>query len=480
MRHWTRRDLGKTAAAGALLGGGGLALTACAGGATSAHPSVATPAVEITFGPWNPGLPITAVITQVMGEALQGFTRAHPGIRVKVVPPPGGCCNPAALTAALVAGAAPDIVINNQFGPYAVGGYLLPLDAYLQRDNVNPDIWSPAQMRSFRTAQGTFALPTYFNTTCYFLNLSAFDAAGLNYPSPAWTHQDFVRVAAALSGTSGAQRKFGCNLWWWTAQAWGSDWAFAAFGGAKVGSGGLHCLLNEPKSVQAGDWIYQQVLWPQIGATQDTFGGYTKQFVSGQTAMSVQQTGTLLTAVAQLATAGLKWDIQPFPVFPAGRTCFGGDQFYAINGRSKHPEQAWELLKWLCAGTEWQAAMMKLFLSAPALNALWPQWEATIQAVAPPLRGKQIHWFSDAAIHGYAIPAQYFLLDDLSAETIISGLFGALTARRTGVRAAFNQAATQVNALEAAARKQPQTTLRQQVNSRSKEKARLTRLFGAG
>jgi hypothetical protein len=47
------------------------------------------------------------------------------------------------------------------------------------------------------------------------------------------------------------------------------------------------------------------VVWPQVGTKQNTYGGYIHQLVSGQTVMSVQQTGDLLTAVTELAARPL-------------------------------------------------------------------------------------------------------------------------------------------------------------------------------
>jgi len=479
----SRRRFCISAGAAAVLAAGS-ALTACAraAGGRVARPQVSSTAITVSFSPWTEGNAWTTAITTVMQEVVGAFEQANPGIRVKLVPPPGGCCNPGALTAGLIAGTAPDVVVNNNFGGYAAGGYFLPLDPYLQRDNVQVGIWSTQQIRSFQgwSPAGLLALPVYFNTAAYTVNLSAFDQAGLSYPDPQWTHADFTRTAQALSAPNGAKPRFGCNLWFWTGQAWGSDWIFRAFSGAKVGPGGASCALAEGPAIAAADWIYEGIVWPKVGTTQDTFGGYTQQFVSGQTVMSVQQTGTLLTAVTDLVHAGMKWDIYPFPIFPAGRAAFGGDQFYALNGRTKHPEQAWALLKWVTADTEWQRAMIKLFLIAPALNALWPEWETTVQAVAPPLQGKAVHWFADAAVGGYAYPTSYFRYMDAEAETIIQNYFSGLYGQRYTVGTALTQAARQVNALEtSAAGSPPPPSLQQQQAAQGLEQQRLQQMFAA-
>ncbi len=351
----TRRRRLCRAAAGAVtaaLGAGGCDLDAPGGRARGA---LAHGIVTLTFSPWTAGGTWTATVQRLLARSIAPFEAANPGLRVRLVPPPGGCCNPAALTAALVAGTAPDIVLNNNIGGYASGGFLLPLTGYMHRDNIDPGLWSPAQIASFRdwTTGAVLALPTYYNTTAYLVNLTALDELGAGYPDPAWTADAFVRLARRLSGTRGNSRRFGCNLWFSETQAWGVDWIFRAFGGRKVLHGGAGCGLAEPASVHAGDWLYQEFLWPQVGTTKSAYGGALAQFVGGRTVISVQQTGALLDTVTELAATSIRWDIYPFPVFPAGRACFGGDQYYAINALTRHPDQAWELLRWLSAEVSW-------------------------------------------------------------------------------------------------------------------------------
>ncbi len=474
-----RRRFG--AAAAGLVAAAGLGGCGPRSAAAKAKPAVAHGVITISFSPWSAGA-WTPTIQRLLAQAVAPFEAANHGLKVQLVPPPGGCCNPAALTAALVAGTAPDIVLNNDFGGYAEGGYFLPLDAYLRRDNLDTHLWSPAQIASFRSWKGgqLLALPTYYNTAAYLVNLTTLDSAGISYPDPAWTHDAFLNLARRLSGSSGGKQRFGCNLWYWTSQAWGSDWIYRAFGGSKVEPGGMHCGLATPASLAAGDWIYPQVLWSKAGTTQDTYGGYTAQFVTGRTAMSVQQTGTLLAAVTQLAATNIKWEIYPFPVFPAGRASFGGDQFYAISALTPHPEQAWALLRWLSAETQWQKAAIRIFLMAPALLSLWPEWISIVQSVAPPLRGKQVKWFADAAMHGYAYPSSYFRYVDATAETIIQGCFSELAARKTSVRQAFTSAAKQIDALETANAKAPVTTLSQQRSAGKQQRGRIGQMFLQG
>ncbi len=473
-----RRRLGRMVAGSlaAALGAGGCAAVSPGRGA---RPLVSHGVVTLSFSPWTAGGTWTATVQRLLASGIAPFEAANRGLRVRLVPPPGGCCNPAALTAALVAGTAPDIVLNNNIGGYASGGYLLPLTTYLRRDNIDLRLWSPAQIASFRdwNNRDLLALPTYYNTTAYLVNLTVMDQLGMGYPDPAWTSGDFARLARSLSGTQGGGRRFGCNLWFSESQAWGVDWIFRAFGGRKVLHGGAACGLSEAASVAAGDWLYHEFLWPQVGTTKAASGGALAQFASGRTVLSVQQAGGLLATVTQLAGTTMKWDIAPFPVFPAGRACFGGDQYYAISALTRHPDQAWELLRWLSAETSWQLSVMRIFLMAPALLSLWPQWIRLIQALAPPLRHKNVQWFGHAAMHGYAYPTSYFRYVDASAEAILQGAFTALGQRRTTVRQAFVAAARQVDALERSNAGAAAPGLRSLRSSERRARTRVKRMF---
>jgi ABC-type glycerol-3-phosphate transport system substrate-binding protein len=443
-----------------LAAGSAAALGACGPArASPARPQVATPRRRIRFSPWFTAAPWSRV-QPLLAEALAPFQAAQRGLEVVLVPPPGGCCNPGALAAAVIAGTAPDVLLNNNFGPLVESGYLLALDSYLSQDNVNLRLWSEAQMASFVSGGSTYALPTYCNTAAYFVNLSVFDDLGLGYPDPGWDSTEFLRLARRLTGSSGGQHRYGCNLWWWTGQGWGSDWILRGFGGAKVGGAGTSCELGTEGSVAAGRWIYEEVLWPGVGTCQDTLGGYEQQFATGQTVMSVQQTGTLASGVTSLGRQNVKWAIYPFPAFPAQRAVFGGDQFYAINATTAQPQDSWELLRWVCAETAWQRTMIRMFLMAPALISLWEEWRASVAAIAPVLEGKDLAAFSDPAVSGYAIPSGYFRYSDAQAETIIGQAYAALFARRqTAVTAVFRQTAGEIDALEATGAAQRAATL---------------------
>ncbi len=122
---------------------------------------------------------------------------------------------------------------------------------------------------------------------------------------------------------------------------------------------------------------------------------------------------------------------------------------------------------------------MRIFLMAPALLSLWPQWIRLVRSLAPPLRHKNVQWFADAARHGYAYPTSYFRYLDASAEAIIQGYFTALSQRKTSVRQAFTSAARQVDALERSNAGGSVSGLRTLRAARQRTRTRIARMFAA-
>lgn len=435
--------------AGAIVAGTGAALAGC-GRVPAATPQTAHGSLTLLFQPVVEGGLASARAAEE--EVLAGFLAQNRGVRLALQNPAGSQAN----VAAIQAGRGPDVFWDFHYAPYLAAGALLRLDPYLSRDNVDPDIWSPAQMSTLRTAtptfSGTFALPAFFGTMVYAINLGDLHQKGAPPPAPGWTATDFVTLAARLSGTQkNGQRHYGASMEWYTNQTNDGEvhWLFGAFGGTYINGSGTAVEITLPPSLEAGRWLYEELLWPEF-AVERTPGGTASEFVAGR--MSMAAVGNwALEGLVDLLPAGLDFDFFPFPVFPTGRTTFGTDDFYAIAATTKHPEQAWALLRWLSAEPAWQQAQIRLQLLSPALNALWPQWVEVVQQATPALKGKAVRWFADAATGAYALPPQYFVAADTQAQGLMGQALATLHARRSTVAAAFLQAEEAINPLVAAA-----------------------------
>ena len=442
---------------GALVGAAGLALEACAAkpplglGSTAtgrAHPTATNNPTVLHVQPLVEGGLHSAATAEA--AVVAAFENAHPGVRVQMSDPAGTT----AILKAIAAGQGPDVFWDYHYAPYLEKSALLGLDEFLSRDNVDADLWSAAQMTTFRVStsavSGTFALPCFFGTQVYAVNLADFDSKGITRPDPNWTYGDFAATARKLAGTGqNGQRHYGAEMQWYQDQTGDGEirWLFNAFHGAYIDGTGMNLQIASPESIAAGQWIYEELLWLKTAQERQS-GQSAAQFASGQVTMATIGNWGLKSLV-QSVKPTLDFDFLPFPIFPAGRTAFGTDDFYAISATTKQPELAWQFLKWLSAEPDWQRAQIRLQLLSPALNALWPEWVEAVQGAAPALKGKAVHWFADAATNAYALPPQYFAAADTEAQAAVGGYLSRLHAQQMHVDIAFRQAQDEVNQLVA-------------------------------
>ncbi len=422
----------------------GSGLTACG---PAARPSVQDPVVTVVFQPHLVGMPSgnrqTAV--RLVNEALAQFSShgGSKGIRIRPVFSLGTTHT----LAALLAGSGPDVVSDWVYAPFVDHGLLLPLDSYFKRDAVDTTKWSRGQLDVYRRGGQTYAVPAFTGTVVYAYNQGLFDQLGRPYPTPAWDAKGFVDVCRSMTGNTGGQKRWGGMLYQWdNTLGNGAGWVFNAFGGSVMNQSGTKGTLGSPGSLAAGRWMFHELYWPQICANIST-PMFWQLMPKGLLAMEPIGSWSLVQKV--LGYQGLKWDILPFPVLPAGRTTLGNDDFFGVSSQSKHPDAAWSVVRWASLGRFWNTFNIKIQLLTPARNDLWDYWVQTVQQVAPPLRGKQLQWFADAAVHGYALAPQYYRYNNAVATSAVgSWLFKLFTRTESSVRTAFLGADAQVDAIE--------------------------------
>ncbi len=399
-------------------------------------------------------------------QVLDEFESAHRGIRVQQV----GFLSTAANMAAIIAGRAADVFPDEApaYAGYVEQGMLLRLDPYLQRDAVDPSIWSPSLVQTFRTATGTYGLSRDINVYVFAVRLSDFDALGLSYPSPDWTYVEFADLAAALARPS-PSRRYGAVF---SGGILGFREVIAGFGGSITNATHTLQTLTSAAGAAAGKWLFEGLVWPGAVA----LGGAPNL---GDDSASVQeiQGHSLLTLFEQWGSA-FKWALYPPPQYPHGRFGNLGAAFWAINAGTRHPDAAWTLLHWLSAEPVYQRFMMKTFLFPPALTALMTEWRQTVESVAPGLRGRGLRWIVEGARQGWGVPQPHFRYANVQAFLIDDQWWQRLLQRTVGVPTAFGQADAQVNALEAVAAREAPISLATLQAAQLRARRRLQQMFG--
>lgn len=279
-------------------------------------------------------------------EALvRRFEAAHPDIRVKLMWVPATQYQTKFKTLA-AAGQAPDLV---ECGDVWIA-YMLPfmqdVSGFVERDaaEIQIDDFYPEVLRACQHEGRYYFLASGMNVSLLYYNRTLFDRAGLAYPTDTWTWADYLAAGQAIMKLPDAGKGgvWGADLM----TGWWGEWLiFVRQAGGRLFNDDLtECLLDRPEAV-AGLHMYIDRVTTYRFAPPAGFGP-NNEFASGKLAMWYG--GHSERWKTYNAMPGLDWDIQVLPIGPAGRA--GGEiavRAYGITRTSKHPEAAWELMKFM-------------------------------------------------------------------------------------------------------------------------------------
>jgi ABC-type glycerol-3-phosphate transport system substrate-binding protein len=446
----TRR--GVLAAAGAALASGVLA--GCgAQAALAPRPAARAPVVLSLLPPlcWPGGVGPT--LWGVLYAAMEPFRRAHPGVEVRLF---GNQGYQGATQAAMLAGQGPDVFADWILPPFVEHGLALDLTPLLRRDGLDLGVFAPGQLAPLREVSGfgpagpgaLCALPAFLRTEAYAVNLSVLEDLRLPRPEPGWTVGEWTRLweRAAVPPSRGRRARYGTDLDNGGYQ-YGYDgvtpYRLWGYGGEYVDpSDPTRCYLASPGSIAAGTLRYQ-LLWDGVAGWGD--------FARGEV-VCTHATCTCGSQAAEAATwRGFDWDYFPDPVWPVRRASYAGSDFLAIWSGTRHPEAAWELLKWLAFSSAWQRVVMRTSLSGPNQPRLWDEWAAVIRAFAPPLARKNLDAFVVPVQEGAPYAGRAFRYADAEVKAVLAEYGALLATRRVGVAEAFRAMAAAIDGIQARA-----------------------------
>lgn len=249
----------------------------------------------------------------------------------------------------LAGGDYPDIIFlgNGDIETYVARNQLLALDEYIERDGFDMSDISQRNLELYKVDGLQYGFPVDAPNQQLFYNKSIFDAAGVEVPSSDWEDEDwnwdaFLEKALAVTDRDN-------NIWGWQVNTGFRAWWIwvTANGGQFFNEAGTECVLNSPEAVEAfqflADLIHVHEVAPPIDVASELGSG--ELFISGVTAME-----TWFPAIGFMRTNigdNFEWDVAPHPAGAAGKSTSGGGTGHTISANTEHPDEAWELLKWL-------------------------------------------------------------------------------------------------------------------------------------
>jgi multiple sugar transport system substrate-binding protein len=289
---------------------------------------------------------------ETMQEAFRAFEASHPGIKVELISE-AGAKGDDKLKTMFAAGTPPDIfasVFVAGFMDYVYTDMLLDLTPYVQRDKFNLNDFLPGSVDIFTINGHIYALPRGGVGSIGFYNADLFDQAGLPYPptkweDPSWTWDYAAEIAKKLTvqQPDGRYTQIGIQQSFWTALFNHAPlmWGTCFFSDEMYEYGiGTTTLATDPTVIESFQRILDLRHVDGVMPAEVPTGG----FAGGKVGMYFSGGG-----LAQFQNMSSKWSIMPYPRGLPGvqqkSATYTGPLMIAKT--TKHPQEAWELLKFL-------------------------------------------------------------------------------------------------------------------------------------
>ncbi len=351
---------------------------------------------------WFPGM------AQAM---LEEFHEQQPNIRVFFTLDPDNLEEK--MLADMQAGTAPDVFAGccDFFPIWAQKGHTLDLRPYVAADLDSETIsdWDTAQYKALVTRDGEqFGLPKYHGALALYYNKDLFEAKGVPFPDGSWNHDDYLlamKLLAEDTDGNGINDVWGSmiDISWDRIQVHVNEW-----GGHFVHpEDPTRSLMAEPPALQAMEWLRARMWDDRLMPTRlDIQSMGTRQaFAAGRLAM-VEDGSWALKDI--LSSAQFRVGVAPFPAGPVRRATLATTDGFAIYRRTRYPDAAWELLKFLIS-KDYGRAMAKAHFLQPARASLVDEWVGYVREEFPDkAQDVDIDAFADGHLKGYSVVAEIF------------------------------------------------------------------------
>lgn len=297
----------------------------------------------IRFAAWG-----NEVVEHDFRERMAEFEQQYPHIKVELeITPWARVMDKLMISSA--GGRPPDVacVSSLWYAPIAAKGLLEPLQRYVERDNYDiEDFYTEAIEGWGKYKDVLYAIPIDIDVHALYYNKDMFDKYNQPYPDWTWDWDKYLKVARELTKDldgDGTLDQWGCAV--------DGQWQNYIYqnGGDMISEDWSKCLLDQPEAYEAlqfmSDLINKHHVSPN--AEESVNIGPAKMFTAGKIGML--PTGSWAAElVFKHEVKDFTFDVGPIPRGPKARSTFIGGGAYTILARSKHKNEAWEFVKWMC------------------------------------------------------------------------------------------------------------------------------------
>ncbi len=365
------------------------ALTACSSSTSGEEDGP----VQIVLTLWD------EVQAPVIQENVDKFNEANAGeieATIEIVPWSNYWTK---LDASLETSDSADVMWMNPTLPkYADGGVVQPIDQFIEADGLDMSQYVQARVDAYNYKGEQYAMPKGLDAVYVAYNKEIFDKYGVEYPQDGWNWDDMRAIAeelrVAIEAASGTEYPIVMEL---DAQP---SWVnfITQNGGYYLTADGLTTGVGTPESLDA----FQQVVdLMEVGhmapyiVLSETKG--TDLFVSGQG--GIVFIGSWKASVLENSTLGVDGNIGlvQMPSMAVDNKSVLGGLGYCMAANTEHPEEAWELMKFLTS-EESERAEAAAGIDFPANIAAQDAYVSSFVNIDAQV-------ISDAAVSGFKYPS---------------------------------------------------------------------------
>ncbi|MCG2769886.1 MAG: extracellular solute-binding protein [Anaerolineae bacterium] len=286
-------------------------------------------------------------LENVAQPVIEAFEKEHPEIKVEIENIGSGKEYWIKLQTMVAGGTAPDVIYPATHNAYALAskGALMNLNPLAERDGLDLTKYDPTILDLYKYDGKLYGLPLDSAALVIFYNKKMFDEAGVAYPSDDWTWDDFLATAKKVTKDTDGDGKidqFGIDNWtsYWSVIVW-----------TKTGHGifddlrnPTKFLLDDDESIAALQWLADLTNVHHVMPSSAQRADIKDMFVAGKSAMIMIGHWRVPQYMANITD--FDWDVAALPQGKvAANRCDGS--CFAVTAGSKHPEEAWEFIKFL-------------------------------------------------------------------------------------------------------------------------------------
>lgn len=317
-------------------------------------------------------------------RVIEEFEKENPGIKVRLQTIPQGEIDQK-LQTMIAGGNVPDVWSPNWadsgYGTYYALGALKDLTPYLEEDPNVTDGIDETLLDIYKNDEGVFGLPALAMGSALYYNKDLFDEKGIEYPPTDWEDKSWdwnamIETAQAITDNDlpPTQRIYGLlNENSPNRDAWYFGGDFFSDEAYDTGIMETPEITSNPRNKEAIQSRYDLINKFEVMPPQSEIAALSQlsdPFLSGRIGMVLKGGwGT-----RQYAGTDMNWGIAAYPYTNDEREIPIYVDPWSISEQSRHPDEAWEFLKFLMDPDKAAKWMVEMTLESPAHGGLKDLW----------------------------------------------------------------------------------------------------------